>query len=164
MLILFRNLFRKLDKLNKVYKQTTKGIIMRNTNNNGYTILELVIAAGIILLLVAGGFAGYGELQRNSQEKTTRLAAELVMVTAINYDRDYDEYTNPEMAAEEATENSRGASADITFTASVSNQTEPRCITVVATHADGFQVTYSEATTIHAGSSACAETNEEVWL
>lgn len=69
------------------------------SNEDGFSLLELVIAIGIILVLTVGGLIGYSAISENSKKAAVESAASDVMTAAMvrnaNGDNIMDEEYNP---------------------------------------------------------------------
>lgn len=105
---------------------------------NGFSLLELVIAIGIILVLTVGGLIGYGAVQENAKKAATQAAASEVATAALAFDTDG---TNPaedasaqwnETRAKPQIETDSGA-----FSTTIGGKTA-RCVFGRADHVDGY--------------------------
>jgi type II secretory pathway pseudopilin PulG len=70
-------------------------------NNQGFSLLEMIIAMGVLIVLTLGGTLGYQGIQKNSRTAATQAAAKSVYTEAIAYDIDNNAATAPTDAAEE---------------------------------------------------------------
>lgn len=98
-------------------------------DSNGFSLLELVVAVGIILILTVGGLLAYSKITENSRIAALNAAASDVFTVAYAYENDNDDATTPEKAAEEFT-TSKGAGSTVTVTA---KSTDDGGLTVTAT-------------------------------
>lgn len=80
-------------------------------NDNGFSLLELVVAVGIMLVLTVGGALSYRDMEMNSRISAYNSALEEVYISAVVYESDYDPNTTWRTAAEEWNYAATGAEA-----------------------------------------------------
>lgn len=71
-----------------------------NTGEEGFSLIELVVAVGILLILSVVGVVSYSGITNNARQATVDAAAAEVLTAAVAYDSDSDAETTPEKAAE----------------------------------------------------------------
>lgn len=106
-------------------------MVNKHDGNEGFTLLELSIAVGILLILSVGGMAAYGDIMGGQRKDAVALAAMSVGTNAEAYLRDFDDTTTPKQAEEEWTAEQGNAVVQV----SVSE--EENCARVVAKDAHG---------------------------
>lgn len=67
----------------------------------GFSLLELVVAVGIMLVLTMGGFAGFSSMVTNSRQAAVDNAVETQYNLAVSYYLDKNPQTEPHDAEEE---------------------------------------------------------------
>lgn len=140
---------------------------MRKTNQNGFSLLELVIAVGIILLLTAAGTVGYNLYTENAKKAATQRAASEVLTAAIIYDQDPTGVNHPIDAVTEWENSASDDSIELQLgmTSNSHNGRVTRCVQVTATHEDGYSVTKSGGDTGCEGESSTGpEEEDDFWV
>lgn len=92
--------------LQDIYKLLTGDVNMKPSltkrsdlfNQDGFSLLELVIAVGILLILSVGGVSAYGSMQDNADDAALDQAAQMVYDAAVAYDVDGNDNTSYEKA------------------------------------------------------------------
>ena len=64
-------------------------------NEQGFSLLELVVAVGIMLVLTVGGFAGFNSMMNNSRQAAVDNAVETQYNLAVSYYLDKNPQTEP---------------------------------------------------------------------
>lgn len=102
-------------------------------NENGFSLLELVVAIGILLVLTVGGLIGYATITDNARDAAVSSAASEVSTSVMVKITE-----DPSIDVKAYVEGFTGTDGytDMTFT---SNDTSPYTITV--THAKGNEAT-----------------------
>lgn len=101
--------------------------------DEGFSLIELVVAVGILAILSVTGVVAYSQITKNSRETAVKNAASEVYTAAVAYQADGNPKTDPAKVGEEYTASSDG----ITVTSAVAGEN----ITVTATHTESnFQV------------------------
>lgn len=111
---------------------------VKTEDESGFSLLELVVAIGIILILTVGGLIGYSAITKNAKEAAVESAASAVMTAAMAYDANGDNIT--EEANNPATIWNNSAKDDSVIaemSVSAPDESGQICITVKATHRDG---------------------------
>lgn len=109
---------------------------------DGFSLLELVIAIGIILILTVGGLIGYSAIQKNSKQAAVESAVSAVATAAVVYDSDPE--TNGSEVEDAGKNWNESAKDDSIVTESkVVTVNGQRCIQATATHRDGFTASRS---------------------
>jgi len=70
-------------------------------NQDGFSLLELVIAVGILLILSVGGVSAYGSMQDNADDAALDQAAQMVYDAAVAYDVDDNDRTTYKQAKDD---------------------------------------------------------------
>lgn len=65
----------------------------------GFSLLELVVAVGILLVLTVGGILAYNGITNNAKKAATESAASQVLTAALAYENDADPKTDANQAA-----------------------------------------------------------------
>lgn len=107
--------------------------VQRKKGDEGFSLIELVIAVAILAILSIVGVVAYGQITKNSRQTAVDNAAAQVLKGAIAYKADGSK--TPTDA-----ETEWNNSAD-TERVSVDVQERGQCITVIATHAEGETAT-----------------------
>lgn len=79
----------------------------RLNNEDGFSLMELVIAIGLVLILTVGGLIGYNFLNRNAKEATTEAAAASVLRKAMVNESDIMSDANYKTAEIEYNQNAQ---------------------------------------------------------
>lgn len=103
-------------------------------NENGFSLLELVVAIGILLILTVGGLLGYAAITDNARDAAVNSAASEV-ATAVMVAQSDDKTDNDDVTDYVATFNGKDGYKDITFSVDT-GETE-----ITATHAKGNSAT-----------------------
>lgn len=74
----------------------TKTINNYKKNEDGFSLLELVVAVGILLVLTTGGLLAYSGITKNARVSSTQAAASDVLTVAITYDNEGKNYKKAE--------------------------------------------------------------------
>lgn len=107
---------------------------MRNSkNNDGFTLMELVVAMAVLFVLLSGGMITYANFDSGLEEGTVDIAAASLANKAFDYEMDFDETTDLEQARKEWTSITKHP--DISVEVSI----EGKCVTAVATHKKGYE-------------------------
>lgn len=114
-------------------------------DENGFSLLELVVAVGILITLSVGGLAtGYSDFRTEQKENATEILAEAVYGEALQNERGFDENYTAESAAASWTETAERE--DMTVTAGSIpvepvNEDSPtlNCVWVKVVNDDGFE-------------------------
>lgn len=69
--------------------------------NDGFSLLELVVAVGILLVLTVGGLLAYNGITNNARQAAVDSAASEIYTAASAYEADNDPKTKAEDAATE---------------------------------------------------------------
>lgn len=117
--------------MKRIIMERMKRVNNREVNEDGFSLLELVVAIGILLILTVGGLIGYSQITQNAKVAATESAASDVYTAAVAFDANGDD---PKDAERQWTE-SAGAKSniDVVVTPGVG------CLTVTATHSDGIE-------------------------
>lgn len=109
---------------------------------DGFSLLELVIAIGIILILTVGGLIGYSAIQKNSKQAAVESAVSAVATAAVVYDSDPEKNGSE---VEDAGKNWNESAKDdsIVTESKVVTVDGQRCIQATAVHRDGFTASRS---------------------
>lgn len=67
-------------------------------NEEGFTLIELVVAVSILLILTVSGAAGYSAMIDNNRKNTMELTATAVMNKIMSNIMDYDDRTSVKTA------------------------------------------------------------------
>ena len=126
-------------------KQILKEYI-REVDENGFSLLELVVAVGILLTLSVGGMIAYVGVTKNAREAAVAAAASEVLTAAVAYDLDNEADTEPTDAETEWNETSKkDASGNAQIVVSVDDSVA-NCMKVTATHDKGESATRQTGT------------------
>lgn len=118
-------------------------------DENGFSLLELVVSVGILITLSVGGLAtGYSEFRTEQKENATEILAKAVYGDALQNERGFDENYTAESAVASWTETAERE--DMTVTAGsilVEPDTAGRgedsptlnCVWVKVVNDDGFE-------------------------
>jgi surface protein len=79
----------------------------RQKNQEGFSLLEMVVAMGILIVLVIGGILFYRGINQNSKEAAVQQAAKSVYTGAVANQSDNDGSTTPSSAAKEYNESQK---------------------------------------------------------
>lgn len=124
---LFNNYFKDFDK----------------ANEGGFSLIELVVAVGVLLVLTVGGLIGYGAVVHNAKVAAVENAADEVLTAVMVHEANGADtaVNNPAKAWNDADPDD---SITVDFSASQSSSVVngkvvlgARCIVVTATHDDG---------------------------
>lgn len=84
-------------------------------NNDGFSLLELVVAVGILLVLTVGGLLAYNGITNNARQAAVDSAASEVYTAAVAYEADNQTDTDAAKAASDWMASQKGgAPADAT--------------------------------------------------
>jgi len=122
-------IFSNLNARIKAYREEHMG-------EDGFSLLELVVAVGVLLALSVGGFLAYAGITDNAKQSAVESAAASVFAAAAAYEADGDSSTSAVQAANEYNE----STADIQVTATVTagaTASDPDVINVTAWNSDG---------------------------
>lgn len=64
-----------MNKLSNVIEYFIKRCENEKSNESGFSLLELVVAIGILLILTVGGLVGYSEITDNARKAAAQTAA-----------------------------------------------------------------------------------------
>lgn len=112
-------------------KKKVKGYVenyLKQVNDDGFSLLELVVAVGILLILTVGGLLAYNGLTRNARVAAVQSAADEVLTGAVAADVQGKSKEEIEDVGDEWTNTGKGV---ITTTVDASDRT---CIVVEAVH------------------------------
>lgn len=122
-------------------------------DENGFSLLELVVSVGILITLSVGGLAtGYSEFRTEQKENATEILAKAVYGDALQNERGFDENYTAEDAVMSWTETADRE--DMTVTAGtglsvpetvdengeITDLGSPACVWVKVVNDDGFEV------------------------
>lgn len=110
---------------------------VKRDDESGFSLLELVVAIGIILILTVGGLIGYGAVRENAKEAASEKAASDVMTAAMVYDHDLDS-NGSEVEDAGNVWNDSAKDSTIVAESKVVTENGQNCIRVTATHRDGY--------------------------
>lgn len=105
-------------------------------NEDGFSLIELVVAIGVILVLTVGGLIGYSKITDNSRQAAVEKAASEVATAAMVYDANgknvlEDEHNPAKEWNASASDNSVETELEVI------NSADGVCFKVVATHNKG---------------------------
>lgn len=126
--------------MKRIMERIMERLVEKKSDDSGFSLLELVIAIGIILVLTVGGLIGYGAIQDNAKRAATEAAASEVATAAMAYDTDG---TQPVQAAVDDWNNSAKKGGIIVVDAKIVEEDGLRCVRATATHIDGYLATRS---------------------
>lgn len=95
-------------------------------NDNGFTLIELVVAVGIVVILSVSGMVAYSSFIYENRLSAMELTATAVMNNGLSYVADYDDNTDIEMAVEEF--NDKKYNKDFFVSTSVD---EDNCVNII---------------------------------
>lgn len=122
--------------MKKYLKRLTK--YKKQVNDNGFSLLELVVAVGILLVLTGGGLLAYGGIQKRARVAAVESAASEVLTGAAAFQLDNKSDTNAVDAETEwnsTSKKDKNGKAQIT----VKVEESPTCLKVTATHVKSEQ-------------------------
>lgn len=102
--------------------------------DDGFSLLELVVAVGILLILTSGGMFTYSKLMNGIRQDAVDIAARTVLTDAMAADMDFDDESvakDAETAWNSEAREDPVAKGQITVKLV---ETKPSCFTVIATH------------------------------
>lgn len=70
-------------------------------NDKGFSLLELVIAVGILIILSVGGTVSYNAIMKDQRNSTISLVASNVMNEVLTNVIDFDDNTTAQMAVDD---------------------------------------------------------------
>lgn len=112
------------------YRNFNKEIEMffnkKRFNDNGFTLIELVVAVGIVVILSVSGMVAYSSFIYENRLSAMELTATAVMNNGLSYVADYDDNTDIEMAVEEF--NDKKYNKDFFVSTSVD---EDNCVNII---------------------------------
>lgn len=105
-------------------------------NEDGFSLIELVVAIGVILVLTVGGLIGYSKITDNSRQAAVEKAASEVATAAMAYDANgknvlEDEHNPAKKWNDSASNDSVETELDVI------NTDDGVCFKVIATHNKG---------------------------
>lgn len=100
--------------------------------DEGFSLIELVVAVGILAILSVTGVVAYSQITKNARETATTSAAAEVFTAAVAYENDNDTATTAKTAMDEWN-GAAGATSQLKITAS-SVDKATGALTVTATH------------------------------
>lgn len=108
-------------------------------NNDGFSLLELVVAVGILLVLTVGGLLAYNGITDNARDAAVESAASEVYTAAVAFEASGK--MTPEIAAQTAEKNwmDTRTGEDISVDATWAEDADTP--TVTATHTSGNSAT-----------------------
>lgn len=111
---------------------------VKTENESGFSLLELVVAIGIILILTVGGLIGYSAITKNAKVAAVESAASAVMTAAMAYDANGQNISEAEHNPATIWNNSaKDDSVIAEMSVSAPDEDGQICISVKATHRDG---------------------------
>lgn len=111
---------------------------VKREDESGFSLLELVVAIGIILILTVGGLIGYSAITKNAKVAAVESAASAVMTAAMAYDANGQNISEEENNPATIWNNSaKDDSVIAEMSVSAPDEDGQICITVKATHRDG---------------------------
>lgn len=116
--------------MEEIIKQSRKG-------ESGFSLLELVIAVGIILVLTVGGYASYAGITNNARNAAVQSAATEVLRGAAAYEADNDLRSEPKDAETQWNETSQKIDGSGEAFIDVGLEVLEDCLKVTATHIRG---------------------------
>lgn len=125
--------------MNKIKELKAKFVAKRaerELNEDGFSLLELVVAIGIMLILTVGGLIGYSQITDNARKAAVESGASSVMTAAMVYESNGDD---PQKAATDF----NASSSNNQITADVDESTNAegdKCFTVTVTHSSSGKV------------------------
>ena len=91
----------------------------------GFSLLELVVAVGILLVLTVGGLLAYNGITQNAREAAVESAVSEIYTAAAAYEADNNSTTNAARAAQEWEDSQKGApNGEFTATADTTDDGE----------------------------------------
>lgn len=103
-------------------------------NENGFSLIELVVAIAILLVLSVGGLLGYSAITDNARTSSASSAASEVSTSIATALSDDDADNN---AAAVNPETYKKNFPKVTITITPDSETAPKAYTVTAKHQDG---------------------------
>lgn len=102
-------------------------------NDDGFSLIELVVAIGVLLVLTVGGLIGYSSITQNAKEAAVETAAAEVYTAAKAYEANGDDPKDAETRYNDSVQDG-AIDAEVSFGAD-------NCIAVKATNRDGLSAT-----------------------
>lgn len=87
---------------------------LKEVNENGFSLLELVVAVGILLVLTVGGLLAYNGITKNARVAAVQSAADEVYTGAVAYDSNGDDYKQAETEWNGSSKKGKDGEASIT--------------------------------------------------
>lgn len=100
-------------------------------NDKGFSLLELVVAVGILMVLSVGGLLAYSGIQKNARVAAVQKAASEVFTGATAYRLDNQPGSNGKQAQDEWNGSRSGEGIEVAVDESAS------CLKVIASHVKG---------------------------
>lgn len=116
-------------------KKLLRKVIERRSDESGFSLLELVVAIGILLVLTVGGLIGYSAITKNAKEAAVETAASDVMTAAMVNDSDVSDETTVEGAGQSWMDAAKDRTTIIVESKKVGS-----CIVVTAKHENGYEI------------------------
>lgn len=87
--------------MKKYLKKLEEKRKLLSNKDDGFSLLELVVAVGILLILTVGGTLAYTMIKENTEKAATKSAVSDVFVAAVNYESDQEIGTDAQRAVDE---------------------------------------------------------------
>lgn len=86
---------------------------MKNRNQGGFSLIDVVVTVAIIVALSVGGFVSYNGIVANAKQGAVDYAASNVYKGAVVYESDSDPATNACTAVDEFNASSSGITVEL---------------------------------------------------
>lgn len=106
------------------------------SNEDGFSLLELVVAIGIILVLTVGGLIGYSQITDNARKAAVESAASAVMTAAL-VELSTNDFTVEKVEAVADKWNESASDDSIITDAVVESNSSGYCVKVTSVHKKG---------------------------
>lgn len=94
-------------------KQTNTGQRLSRKNENGFSLIDVVVTVAILVALSVGGFFAYNGLVANAKQGAVDFAASNVYKSAAVYEQDGDSSTSACSAVDEYNGSSEGIAVEL---------------------------------------------------
>lgn len=122
------------EPMEDIMKKLLRKVVEPRNDETGFSLLELVVAIGILLVLTVGGLIGYSAISKNAKEAAVETAASDVMTAAMVNDSDVDDETTVEGAGQSWMDTAKDRKTIIVESKKVGS-----CIVVTAKHENGYE-------------------------
>lgn len=86
---------------------------LRERDNRGFSLIDVVVTVAIIVALSIGGFVGYGAIVNNAKQGAVDYAATNVYRSAVVFENDGDDSTNACTAVDRYNSTSEGIAVSL---------------------------------------------------